>query len=80
MKVFGIIIVLRGNYCIRGKYVHELVILWFSVSIQGIVYVNGCVLEIHGGLFCEHWPVVTSQMLLFVIKCVCFSSNVLMKK
>ena len=35
--------------------------------IQGIVYVNGCVLGIHGGLFCEHWPVVTSQMLLFVV-------------
>ena len=42
---------LRGNYCIHGKCVHELVILWFSVSIQGIVCVNGCGLGIHAGFF-----------------------------
>ena len=32
-----------------------------------------------GGGEHKHWPVMLFQMLLLVIKCVCFSSNVLMK-
>ena len=38
-----------------------------SVGIQGFIYTGFFV----GGRGGEHWPVVPSQMILFVVKCIC---------